>query len=277
MTFESLTAASSKKHVSKRADKHRSGFRTNPLSVFPTLRRFFFLGRGLDNVNFPPRTLISWWTFTQARRATPYLPANRLNEVEREKREKGYSLRFGSTRRFFGRTSHGYGDTFPRVSVDFRQESVDRGTRGYNETQNRINRVYTFGWRKVHLLFPPSVSEEGGRDWAGRFEGKFHRVLNLRRRKGDGSISFTAAYDHRSEARSKSRSSDRRCKSDLPFGDPTNPQDSRGYFIRRLRLDNGGIRGGVRRFLSNPSRPLLVLMRSQWSVPSSGVDTVQTT
>lgn len=153
MTFESLTAASSKKHVSKRADKHRSGFRTNPLSVFPTLRRFFFLGRGLDNVNFPPRTLISWWTFTQARRATPYLPANRLNEVEREKREKGYSLRFGSTRRFFGRTSHGYGDTFPRVSVDFRQESVDRGTRGYNETQNRINRVYNFGWRKVHLLF----------------------------------------------------------------------------------------------------------------------------
>lgn len=174
-------------------------------------------------------------------------------------------------------TSHGYGDTFPRVSVDFRQESVDRGTRGYNETQNRINRVYNFGWRKVHLLFPPSVSEEGGRDWADRFEGKFHRVLNLRRRKGVGSISFTAAYDHRSEARSKSRSSDRRCKSDLPFGDPTNPEDSRGYFIRRLRLDYGGIRGGVRRFLSNPSRPLLVLMRSQWSVPSSGVDTVQTT
>lgn len=67
------------------------------------LRRFFFLGRGLDSVNFPPRTLISWWTFTQARRATPYLPANRLNEVEREKREKGYSLRFGSTRRFFDR------------------------------------------------------------------------------------------------------------------------------------------------------------------------------
>lgn len=104
VTFESLTAASSKKHVSKRADKHRSGFRTNSLSVFPTLFvDFFFLGRGLDSVNFPPRTLISWWTFTQARRATPYLPANRLNEVEREKREKGYSLRFGSTRRFFGR------------------------------------------------------------------------------------------------------------------------------------------------------------------------------
>lgn len=107
--------------------------------------------------------------------------------------------------------------------------------------------------------------------------GNFIACLTFGRRKGDGSISFIAAYDHRSEARSKSRSSDRRCKSDLPFGDPTNPQDSRGYFIRRLRLDYGGIKGGVRRFLSNPSRPLLVLMRSQWSVPSSGVDTVQTT
>lgn len=46
---------------------------------------------------FSLRTLISWWTFTQARRTTPYLRANRLDEVERKEGEGFFevvSLRF---------------------------------------------------------------------------------------------------------------------------------------------------------------------------------------
>lgn len=46
---------------------------------------------------FSLRTLISWWTFTQARRTTPYLRVNRLDEVERKEGEGFFevvSLRF---------------------------------------------------------------------------------------------------------------------------------------------------------------------------------------
>lgn len=73
-----------------------------------------------------PRTLISWWTFTQAGRAIPYLAANRLDEVERK--EKGCSKPFlYALPRLVPSLAEPLVVTFPRVSIDFRRESVDRG------------------------------------------------------------------------------------------------------------------------------------------------------
>lgn len=113
--------------------------------------------------------------------------------------------------------------------------------------------MHNFGWTKVYLLFSPSVSEIGGRDWANRFEEKFHRVLNLRGEDGFPLLPLTTIEVKLDRNRS-SRNSDRRWKSDLPFGDRTNPENSWGYFIDVwLGLDYGRIRESEMIFVESQS------------------------
>lgn len=120
--------------------------RTNPLSALPTLSSNvdFFLRRELDSVNtgnfFPPYINIVVDVYSGEKDHS--ISARKQIRRSREKRGRRvlrscFFTVFGSTRRFFVRISHGYGDTFPRVSTDFRQESVDRG-REENITKRKI-------------------------------------------------------------------------------------------------------------------------------------------